>query len=199
MAELKQAQCSRRGYLTHLKKLLQSAEELLSRTGTLSNDDVAALRDLHEQLQRKQDLITALDVKILEATKGDDEIEAEVLQSEETASAISTTKAKIISRLNRIASAEVTTTSTHATSPAHTMEHHADHARENITRLPKLDLPYFEGNPLNWQPFWDCFQAAVELKQVTNRSTETELSTCSTSGRSIKSYSWISAHQCQLH
>ena len=42
------------------------------------------------------------------------------------------------------------------------MEHHADHARENITRLPKLDLPYFEGNPLNWQPFWDCFQAAVD-------------------------------------
>ena len=87
MAELKRAQCSRRGYLSHLKKLLQSAEELLSRTGTLGNDDVAALRDLHEQLQRKQDLITALDVKILEATKGDDEIEAEVLQSEETASA----------------------------------------------------------------------------------------------------------------
>ena len=118
MAELKQTQCSRQGYLTNLKKLLQSAEELLSRTETLSNDDVAALRDLHEQPQK--DLITAftaLDVKILEATKGDDEIEAEVLQSEETASAISTTKAKIISCLNRTAPPEVITTSTHATSP----------------------------------------------------------------------------------
>ena len=35
-----------------------------------------------------------------------------------------------------------------------------------MTHLPKLDLPQFSGSPLNWQPFWDCFQAAVD----TNRS-----------------------------
>ena len=71
-----------------MKKLLQSAKELLSSTEPLSNDNVVTLRDLHEQLQRKQDLITALDAKILEATKGDDEIVAEVLQAEETTTSI---------------------------------------------------------------------------------------------------------------
>lgn len=58
----------------HLKKLLQSAEELLiSSTETLSVDNAAALQGIHKQLQHKQDLITALDAKILETTEGDDE------------------------------------------------------------------------------------------------------------------------------
>ena len=58
----------------------------------ISNDNVIASRDLHEQLLQKQDLISALDAKILEATKGDDEIKAEVLEAKET---ISTAKARI--------------------------------------------------------------------------------------------------------
>ena len=30
-----------------------------------------------------------------------------------------------------------------------------------VTRLPKLTLPTFSGNPLMWQTFWDSFSAAV--------------------------------------
>ena len=103
-----------------------------------------------------------LDTKILEATEGDDEIEAEVLQAEETTSVISTAKAKIISCLNLTASTaptEVTTAPSHTTSPTPTIQHHVDNPRESITHLPKLDLPQFAGNPLNWQPFW---QSAVD-------------------------------------
>ena len=159
MAELKRAQCSRRGYLTHLKKLLQSVGEILSSTEPLNDDNVTTLRDLLEQLQRKQDLISELDGKILEATKEED-IEAEVLQAEETYSTISTAKARITNRLASIASAELTTTRS-STPPPPSVEHPS----ESITRLPKLDLPHFTGNPLNWQPFWDCFKAAVDLNR----------------------------------
>ncbi|XP_065894407.1 uncharacterized protein [Dysidea avara] len=35
--------------------------------------------------------------------------------------------------------------------------HHIGH-----TRLPKLSLPTFDGNPLEWQTFWDSFTAAVD-------------------------------------
>ena len=28
-------------------------------------------------------------------------------------------------------------------------------------RLPKLVIPLFSGDPLQWQSFWDCFEAAV--------------------------------------
>ncbi len=30
-----------------------------------------------------------------------------------------------------------------------------------ITRLPKLNIPMFSGDSLNWQSFWDCFEAAI--------------------------------------
>ena len=31
----------------------------------------------------------------------------------------------------------------------------------NVSRLPKLTLPTFDGNPLYWQSFWDSYRAAV--------------------------------------
>ena len=30
-----------------------------------------------------------------------------------------------------------------------------------ISRLPKLNLPNFAGDPLTWQSFWDSYNAAV--------------------------------------
>ena len=32
---------------------------------------------------------------------------------------------------------------------------------QNISRLPKLSLPLFSGDPLMWQMFWDSFNVAV--------------------------------------
>ena len=34
----------------------------------------------------------------------------------------------------------------------------ASHA---TSRLPKLSIPTFTEDPLNWQSFWDCFDSAV--------------------------------------
>ena len=31
----------------------------------------------------------------------------------------------------------------------------------NVSRLPKLTLPMFDGNSLHWQSFWDSYKAAV--------------------------------------
>ena len=33
---------------------------------------------------------------------------------------------------------------------------------QSATRLPKLTIPVFSGDSLQWQSFWDCFQAAVD-------------------------------------
>lgn len=32
----------------------------------------------------------------------------------------------------------------------------------NYSRLPKLDLPTFDGNPLQWQTYWESFSTAVD-------------------------------------
>ena len=109
MAEIRRAISSRRGYRAHLTKLLQNVDECLDTPPPITADKMATLRDLHEQLQRKHDLITALDAKILEALNVDDEIEAEILQTEEIASLISTAKAKISHRLTPTVPAVVET------------------------------------------------------------------------------------------
>ena len=113
------------------------------------------MKDLHEQLQRKQELISGLDAKILEATTDEEEIEAEVLQTEEINSSISTAKAKITQRLRSTISTttEVRTSRDHTSPPSAVLP--------QVTRLPKLELPQFNGDPLVWQTFWDCFEAAV--------------------------------------
>jgi len=35
------------------------------------------------------------------------------------------------------------------------------HTFQNVSRLPKLSLPTFSGDPLQWQTFWDSFNAAI--------------------------------------
>jgi len=131
-------------------KLLQNLTETLNTAQLLNPDYIATLKDFHEQLQRKQELISGLDAKILETVTDDEEIEAEVLQTEEINSSISSAKAKITERLKTTVITEVSTAvrNTSSTGP-------------QVTRLPKLELPQFSGDPLHWQSFWDCFEAAV--------------------------------------
>ena len=155
MVELKRAQCSQQGYRMYLKRILASADEILANPSPLSEESIATLRDLHDQIQRKHDLITPLDARILKATVEDEAIESEVLQAEETNIAISTAKAKISHRLSSIPT-RATTTPFHPTSIPTT-----DHHEGRVTRLPKLELPQFCGNPLTWQSFWDCFEASI--------------------------------------
>ena len=53
------------------------------------------------------------------------------------------------------------------TEPAHVSSSDAHdtvatpHTFQNISRLPKLSLPTFSGDPLQWQTFWDSFNAAI--------------------------------------
>jgi len=84
MAEIKKAISSRRGYRTHLTKLLQNVEELLRPEQPLTEGDSITLQDTLDQLQRKESLIAVLDAKILELLVDNEEVEAEVLQAEES-------------------------------------------------------------------------------------------------------------------
>ena len=49
--------------------------------------------------------------------------------------------------------------------PTHESSHAsivAECTHQTYTRLPKLPLPTFDANPLEWQAFWDSFTAAVD-------------------------------------
>ena len=73
------------------------------------------------------------------------------MHTEEISSSISTAKVKITLRLGSTTPAEMA---------VRRLEAHTS-AQEHVTRLPKLDLPQFAGNPIHWQSFWDCFEATV--------------------------------------
>ena len=49
-----------------------------------------------------------------------------------------------------------------ANTHSHTMHNEPPHAHHFGARLPKLEIPVFIGELLDWQPFWDCFQAAID-------------------------------------
>ena len=120
----------------HLTKILQGIDKLLRSEHRPTDGDIIVLRDRLDQLQG---LISALDAKILESLNNDDEIEAEVLQTEEVNSLITTAKAKITHRL---------TPQTAAPSPTHSHRIEPREHSDTTTCLPKLDLPQFSGNPI---------------------------------------------------
>ncbi|XP_063420583.1 uncharacterized protein LOC134705796 [Mytilus trossulus] len=39
-------------------------------------------------------------------------------------------------------------------------------SKSNYHRLPKLDLPYFNGDILKWQTFWDCFESSIHFNDT---------------------------------
>ena len=68
----------------------------------------------------------------------------------------------------------------------------ASHA---TSQLPKLSIPTFTGDSLNWQLFWDCFDSAVNSNPtLSNVQKLSYVSQGSTAGGCLISSSWISTH-----
>lgn len=65
---------------------------------------------------------------------------------------------------NRVSSENVS--QVHAQESLHTMPHTSASVSSSIYhRLPKLDLPVFEGDVLEWQSFWDSYESAIHTNQ----------------------------------
>ena len=90
------------------------------------------LKNIHDQLEQKEEVISGLDAKILQniIDDDDDDIEMEILQSEEINSSISTVRAKILRCLSPTTSTEITVRrpEVHTSPPEH------------VTCLPKLSV-----------------------------------------------------------
>lgn len=208
MDELKRLRSSRRGYRTHLRQTIGKVTENLQREGD-SPADIASLTDLREQLQRKKDILVKLDESVAEHIVDEDELEAEICESEDIQASISenithinrflesrsnTATATVTANNTQQPGVQVTATETvvqaHVVEPPHVQlddqpnlllpashsptigfDHpindsdpiHTIHSRagQGSTRLPKLSIPTFSGDTLEWQSFWDCFEAAV--------------------------------------
>ena len=85
MEELKRLYSSRRGYRTHLKKLLAKMDEITehhrNNPAKPPGYDVTTLSDLRDQLRRKRDIISKLDTQIVALMRDKEELATDVLRS----------------------------------------------------------------------------------------------------------------------
>ena len=121
MEEVKRLINSRRGYRSHLKRLFATAGEILEWGNT---DNTATLEttlaDLIEQLERKRSILVELD-KQISAGIGDDDLESEILESEEIQAEFSSTMAWVKRLMQKL---QVPTRSSHHHLHKRSMDHH---------------------------------------------------------------------------
>jgi len=138
---------SRKAYRSHLTRIYGKLEDL-DLTKPPNDDTTATVKSYIEQLQRKAESIQAIDGKIQSIMEDPSEIEGDVLDSLE----IQDTLIEKITRLKHYL--EKTKVTTVTPLPPTTTETTTRSA--TASRLPKLDLPKYSGDPLGWQTFWDC-------------------------------------------
>ena len=174
--KLKSTRAGQRGATT---KLLQKFEE---RWETEETRETNELESLLETLKEKQELIRDLDRKILDDAAEED-MEKEILEGGEYNFNLDSKIRKIrklllaqTSALNANAQSfdeqshfSQTVNSAHNfTENSHIQGYHPSFVNSyssgtgnNFHKLPKLDLPKFEGNVLEWESFWDSFDSAI--------------------------------------
>ena len=214
MEELLRLRTSRRGYRAHMTKLLSGIADD-------AHADKLTVPLTVEQLERKQTILEDLDAKIAPLIDNETDLEAEIIEAEETRMKIldgmgrlkfqmncprteSTKPPPVLTNLTSAPLAASSDPPSSSTSTSHTVSLTTSHtahlsddghstletaahdpihseARTNpstehtpvissssyaTSRLPKLSIPTFTGNPLTWQSFWDCFDSAVNSNPV---------------------------------
>ncbi|XP_071161120.1 uncharacterized protein [Mytilus edulis] len=172
---MKTRRAGHRGVLTKLlKKVEPSSEELLQEY------DVSELSTIRGLIAKKQETIDQLNEKIVEELS-EEEVSEEIEEADRYTYDIEmavTKLSKIIkeseitdkqsskSLLNPNAHEFINYTNHQESQPQPSFMHANTSASvfsnsSMYHKLPKLNLPTFGGNMLEWQPFWDSFSAAV--------------------------------------
>ena len=143
-----------------VKEIFQKYKENLD---TIPVADRAKLQSFKRTLDKQEKDIALLDKLIEEATTGDD-IEKEIVDKLEFGSILQETICLIEACLNNKAESESVQSAVD-----HSSTSNEGNTRKKIN-LPKLQLPVFSGNPMEWLTFWDSFESSIhsdsELQDV---------------------------------
>ncbi|XP_006815922.1 uncharacterized protein LOC100369222 [Saccoglossus kowalevskii] len=170
---------SRNGNRSQMTKLLNKAEAVIASFELESTDKFVAIETLtsnQELIQERYDILKSLDERILELVEKDD-IESTIEDSSDYLNDVYASEFKIqrlIERKRREPTnpsspgTEETTPPTVSTPPTVTPSTSGDNTAQAMyftapktISLPKLQLPTFNGNILQWVSFYDAFKSAV--------------------------------------
>ena len=145
-----------RGHKSHTSRVIIKVK------GILEGFDETHTEELLDQLQNHRHTLTekletlkVLDEAIVELVK-DEEIDAEIEESENFKFGIHGTIRKIDSKLKRLKKSEANTGGIASTQAEGTLSSFVQ------VKLPKINLCKFNGDPCSWVPFLDSLQAAVD-------------------------------------
>ena len=120
MDALKRHRLSRRGYRSHLTRIIAATKDNIERDPSeLTESDYTSLVDWQKQLDRKKEILTDIDAKIIGLIEEEGELESEVLETEEIQETISQQAAQVdrVLRLYRHTHPDPSTVVTRVTPP----------------------------------------------------------------------------------
>lgn len=171
----------RAGHRSAVSRIYKKFDEIReSGTELVDSDELSNILDT---LKRKQELLRKLDEDIIQDLDQED-IETEIVDSDEYSFNLET-KVRQIAKFITVQTSTLNTNATSFTNsrndvppsypstnnPSSTENQHNTHFRSDFrsyssiaseyNKLPKLNLPTFDGDILQWQSFWDSYEAAV--------------------------------------
>ena len=156
---------SRAGFCAHVTRTFKKADDIMNTGDLPTPTQIAKLTSIMEQLTQKKDTLNQLNAQVQETIKSPEELETEILEAEEIQDSIIEYIAMIRSHIEpRRTTVESMYTPLCITAPPFVpipVTTDFRPPREPVSRLSKLTLPIFSGDPLTWQPFRDSFDAAV--------------------------------------
>ena len=136
----------REGIRTHLATVLKQVGEALEKE-SVSHSELLGLRN---QMESVVDELIKIDSEI-SALLSTEEIANDFIACMKVLEPTHLLRAELGLKLEAMSSSTET-----VTAPSVTSQH---------CKLPKLELPIFKGDPLQWQGFWDQFSASIHLNE----------------------------------
>ena len=143
----------RGGFRAHSTKLSTEAKELLAQ----DEPDILKIEHLSLSLKEKVKTLQHIDDEIFNLLS-DDEVEAEVINCEELRSEIQSLIVKLDSKTEALKSKARNQANSNLSQPSPSSSGLGVASNQNTTKLPKQQLPKYEGDPRNWQEWWDAFE-----------------------------------------
>ena len=141
----------RKGHRSHASKTIKKIEDKL-KSDVVNLNELGGLR---QSLKEKLVVLKDLDGKILSELTEEDAITDEIENSSDFAVDIQTA---IFSVDQKLAAKPVKKNESFSSFVGDTSI-----AKRDVVRLPKIEIKPFHGNPIEFQSFWDSFEATIHL------------------------------------
>ena len=167
--DLEHQKRSRTGHRVYAKRLDNEAKTITTKPyADLTPDSINRSEQILNLLKKKQQKLCDINQSIQDLITEDEVLEQEIMEAEEFDDQMEQSIAQIQRFLQRVRPPAPASTSTTPTSSSNGPTTSPGSRLSNV-KLPKLDLPTFSGNYLEWTSFSDLFKGAVtDNTQITD-------------------------------